>query len=189
MGLDIYITRHRKAKTHPKDCTGRTYVDSVGYFRKVNFLIAWYEGKYGELPNCVERLIYREDIESLVKDCLAVMNAHEKCGKIETETRQTNCIKVEDGANLFEVVSGAIRSEAERANQPKDIESDMEDYLNGRPDVQLAQELLPTMDGFFYGDTSYNEYYFDDVKRVWSTFTTILDDMQDGDDIYIEQSY
>lgn len=41
MGLDIYITRHRKAKTHPKDCTGRTYVDSVGYFRKVNFLIAW----------------------------------------------------------------------------------------------------------------------------------------------------
>lgn len=30
----------------------------------------------------------------------------------------------------------------------------------------LAEELLPTMEGFFFGSTEYDEYYFDDVQDV-----------------------
>lgn len=31
---------------------------------------------------------------------------------------------------------------------------------------KLAEELLPTVDGFFFGNTDYDEYYFDNVKTV-----------------------
>lgn len=30
----------------------------------------------------------------------------------------------------------------------------------------LAEEILPTSDGFFYGDTEYDEYYFKDLKQT-----------------------
>lgn len=30
----------------------------------------------------------------------------------------------------------------------------------------LAKELLPTQDGFFFGNTEYNDWYFEDVKSV-----------------------
>lgn len=29
---------------------------------------------------------------------------------------------------------------------------------------KLAEELLPVQEGFFFGDTEYNEYYFQDLK-------------------------
>ena len=31
---------------------------------------------------------------------------------------------------------------------------------------ELAEELLPTMSGFFFGNTKYDEYYFENVERV-----------------------
>jgi hypothetical protein len=39
---------------------------------------------------------------------------------------------------------------------------------------ELAAELLPTAKGFFFGDTSYNEYYFEDVKRTLQKLDKIL---------------
>lgn len=33
-------------------------------------------------------------------------------------------------------------------------------------DNSKAPELLPTQEGFFFGDTSYDEYYFDELVRT-----------------------
>ena len=33
-------------------------------------------------------------------------------------------------------------------------------------DNSLAEKLLPTEAGFFFGDTEYNEFYFNNVKQV-----------------------
>lgn len=33
-------------------------------------------------------------------------------------------------------------------------------------DHSKAKKLLPTMEGFFFGSTEYDDYYFDDVKEV-----------------------
>jgi hypothetical protein len=33
-------------------------------------------------------------------------------------------------------------------------------------DKSLAKALLPTASGFFFGDTSYDDYYFDDIQRT-----------------------
>lgn len=41
-------------------------------------------------------------------------------------------------------------------------------------DHSKASELLPTMDGFFFGDTDYDEYYFKDVEEVRDFVMDIL---------------
>ena len=93
MGLDIYFNKVRR--------------EQVGYFRKVNFLVAYFEKKGFNIETQADYYTCREDIEELIETCKKVLENHD-----------------------------------------------------------LADELLPTMSGFFFGDTDYNEYYFEDVEEV-----------------------
>ena len=47
-------------------------------------------------------------------------------------------------------------------------EEDLDELINTCHEVldnpNLAEELLPTQSGFFFGGTSYDEYYFDDLN-------------------------
>ena len=93
MGLDIYFTK-KKSK-------------EIGYFRKVNFLVRYFEDLGLDTTNQVPLQINKEDVEILLHRCNQVLEDHSR-----------------------------------------------------------ASELLPTMSGFFFGSTEYNEYYFEDVKMV-----------------------
>lgn len=42
-----------------------------------------------------------------------------------------------------------------------------------RNDNSLASELLPSCSRFFFGSTSYNEWYFADIDEALETFTKI----------------
>lgn len=46
-------------------------------------------------------------------------------------------------------------------------------------DHSLAETLLPTQGGFFFGSTDYNEWYFNDVEEVLNSFTEYLKDWTD----------
>lgn len=93
MGLDIYFYRNKKRE--------------IGYFRKVNFLVAFFEKKGFDTPKQAPLEISLEDAEELLNLCEQVLEDHSK-----------------------------------------------------------AKELLPTCEGFFFGDTDYDEYYFSDVEEV-----------------------
>lgn len=47
-----------------------------------------------------------------------------------------------------------------------------EEVLN---DPDNAAEILPTMSGFFFGDTEYGEFYFEDVRRTRDMLDNFLD--------------
>lgn len=96
MGLDIYFNKRR--------------IDEVqlGQFRKVNFLVQFFETKFGmEVQNLQEYSVSKPMVEELIDLCEQVLEDNSK-----------------------------------------------------------ARELLPTMGGFFFGSTDYDEYYFDDVEYV-----------------------
>lgn len=46
-------------------------------------------------------------------------------------------------------------------------------------DHSLAEKLLPTQAGFFFGSTDYNEWYFKDVEDVLEKFTKYLEGWDD----------
>ena len=48
---------------------------------------------------------------------------------------------------------------------------------------KLASKLLPTQDGFFFGSTDYDKYYFEDLKETKKILTKALKE-KDGDFYY-----
>ena len=48
-------------------------------------------------------------------------------------------------------------------------------------DKKRCAELLPTQDGFFFGSTDYDEWYFHDVKEVLSWVDGVLDNLNDDE--------
>lgn len=115
MGLDIYVTKvkHRE----------------IGYFRKVNFLVAFFEKKGFDVQKQTPFAFDKEVAEELLDLCNQVLEDHSK-----------------------------------------------------------AEELLPTMGGFFFGSTDYDEYYFQDVELVrdWVKDTLIPEFDTIGENEYIE---
>lgn len=54
----------------------------------------------------------------------------------------------------------------------------------GNKSIELAKVLLPTCDGFFFGGTEYDEYYFYDVIYVRDKLKEFLDDFDEEHDIF-----
>jgi hypothetical protein len=50
------------------------------------------------------------------------------------------------------------------------------DYIDGKvvEDTSIAEELLPSQSGFFFGSTDYDEWYIDDLKRTIEKIEKIL---------------
>lgn len=92
----------------------------VAYFRKVNFLLPFFE--YGE--NCSRLEIDGYKIDELLVKCKQVLEDH-----------------------------------------------------------SLAETLLPTQRGFLFGNTEYNDWYFDDVKEVYDKFSEIAEDFNSDEDM------
>ena len=92
----------------------------VAYFRKVNFLLPFFE--YGE--NCSRLEIDDYKIDELLVKCKQVLEDH-----------------------------------------------------------SLAETLLPTQGGFFFGNSEYNDWYFEDVKEVYDKFSEIAEDFNSDEDM------
>jgi len=57
-------------------------------------------------------------------------------------------------------------------------------------DIKLAHELLPTTEGFFFGGTQYDDWYFDGLKKTQSEITKYLRSPQFNDyDFYYKSSW
>lgn len=50
--------------------------------------------------------------------------------------------------------------------------------------TQLAEDLLPTQSGFFFGGTEFDEYYFKDVYETIELIEKLLEEDSDGDYYY-----
>jgi hypothetical protein len=62
----------------------------------------------------------------------------------------------------------------------KELRNRCTDVLSDRG---LAQELLPTQSGFFFGSTEYDEDYFEELERTEKELTEVL---RDGTWDYLE---
>lgn len=60
-------------------------------------------------------------------------------------------------------------------------------------DVTTCKELLPTMDGFFFGSTAYDNYYIQDIElvvhKLENNILPAFDNLQDTEYITFETWY
>ena len=145
MGLDIYFHKTKRSEWNEvkskieafnelpeeeqtKQYESETYPtkdfnpDDIGYFRKVNFLMSFfdYDG------NCEYKEIAKCELEDLRDACAEI-------------------------------------SKMEPINKER------------------CAELLPTQSGFFFGNTDYNEWYFDDVKEMFVWVDGVLSNLADDE--------
>lgn len=180
MGLDMYLTKHTYVKNWDhmkleqrhkitvllggkvrKDIKREricSIVEEVGYWRKANAIHKWFVDNCQDgIDDCRKTYISTEQLKELYKTCNIVL------ASIELVPAQvTNGWKYEKG------------KEAPILEEGKAIK-----------DPSVAQELLPSHSGFFFGGTDYDEWYVNDLKHTIKILDEVL---KDGDGDYYYQS-
>ena len=174
MGLDMYLNRcNRKAwgfksvdvdeakENNPKlyeeikpylHMRGNHYrwesiFEDVGYWRKANAIHRWFVENVQEgNDNCGCYEVRKEQLEELLEICIKVRDASEMVdGMIE------NGYTYENGKKVPFMENGKYIANPE-----------------------IAEELLPTTDGFFFGSTNYDEWYMKDIESTIDILTNVL---------------
>lgn len=148
MGLDMSLIRvpRRKNMTH-------SYIDSfwdeVGYWRKANQIHNWFV----------------ENVQDGVDDC----DYHNECTEEVLKKLLDTCKTVLESCTL---TNGKIYNGKEytKENGWRTL------YEEGQVivDSSVAERLLPTCPGFFFGSYDYDEYYVDDLLKTVEIIDKVL---------------
>lgn len=182
MGLDMFLYREKylskddnkieitntktneKKEYKPYDTAYSVVIkDQVAYWRKANQIHKWFVDNVqnGE-DDCGYHYVSREQLEQLLELCKEVKAS---CKLVKG--------KVANGYHL-------------------DGDTKVYDYEDGEiiEDPSVAQELLPTQAGFFFGGTDYDEHYLEDIDLTIEQLEKILDDDYNADvDFYYTSSW
>ena len=149
MGLDMYLSRNMYVSDDQRrslKITGfksklrldkvRFIIEEVGYWRKANAIHNWFVN-YVQAGNddCKEYYVSEEDLQKLLKTVNKVLESSE-------------------------LVDGDIVNGYHFENGKKTPVIEKGKYIK---DPSVAKELLPTTEGFFFGSTDYNQYYYEDL--------------------------
>lgn len=118
----------------------------VAYWRKANAIHRFFYEYTGEDEDKREIYIPYECLEELLK----------RCKEIKSE------VELIDG----KVSAGYTYKDGKRVDEWADDKV--------IKDSSLCEELLPTQEGFFFGDTDYDEYYLEDIDLTIEQIEDIL---------------
>lgn len=123
--------------------------EHVGYWRKANQIHNWFvENIQDGVDDCnYHREVTEEDLEELLDLCKRVLNS-------------------------CEMASGQIQNGYQYANG---VMSPIMEYGHYVKDSSVAEELLPTTSGCFFGGTNYDQYYVEDIKNTIDIITKVLE--------------
>ena len=73
--------------------------------------------------------------------------------------------------------------------EPSTLEELLATIKKVQEDKKLAPGLLPTQAGFFFGDTDYGEYYFEDLDSTVTILETVLSEDNTQASLYYRASW
>ena len=182
MGLDMYLIEKKyigksKIKIVENEYqwhknVGKEYEEvssidrEVGYWRKANQIHKWFVDncQNGE-DNCEEHYVELDKLKELLDICKKIK---ENCHLIEGRVNNGYTFKKDEEGNLVKeeiVIDGKVMQNSE-----------------------IAEELLPTQSGFFFGGTDYDEYYMNDIDNTIKIIEDLLKE-EDIGDIYYRSSW
>ena len=123
--------------------------EEVGYWRKANAIHHWFVENIqnGVDDCCYHREVREEDLLDLLDICKRVLDS---CELVDGQI--CNGYSYQDGKKAPIMENGR--------------------YVK---DPSVAEELLPTESGFFFGSYEYDEYYVEDIKNTIDIITKVLE--------------
>jgi hypothetical protein len=132
----------------------------VAYWRKANAIHKWFvDHVQGGEDRCQTSHVTREELQQLYELCHTVKELA-KTEEVKADIPTINEKGVQSEEHTIRVISN-----------PKEI-----------------AELLPTQEGFFFGDTDYDEWYLRDIDNTIAMLSAALADPIDGE-FYYEASW
>ena len=146
MGLDMYLFKVKKNKDMPVDEI--TYGDEIAYWRKANQIHNWFVNNVqNKNDDCRTYNVSEQKLTDLLNTCkLVSMSCNLIKGKVERGQ------EFKDGKLVPIIGDGMV------------IE-----------DKTVAEKLLPTQSGFFFGSTQYDEWYLETIQDTINQIDQILD--------------
>jgi hypothetical protein len=136
--------------------------ETVGEWRKANQIHNWFVDNVQEyVDDCKEHHVSIEQLEELLETCKKVVMSL-VISKVET--------------TQMEVYS---------MQEKKTVMEDWVTFL----DTSIAEELLPTQSGFFFGSTDYDHGYLQDLEDTIEILETVLSEDNDMSDFYYQSSW
>lgn len=132
---------------------------TIGYWRKANHIHAWFvENCQDGIDECQPTEISRDKLRALRDVCLRILSSTELVdGQVHAGTVYSK-----------DHPQGAVRMEEGKIVA----------------DPRVANDLLPTQEGFFFGSVDYDEWYWEDLKRTVEIIDKALDLPRDWSFIY-----
>ena len=138
----------------------------VMYWRKANHIHGWFERKLNGIDNNAEHAIAYDALEDLLIDC----------------------IKVKDSL----IASGTLMKDTVIEKSYNIDKKEWEDKVEPRPhfkNTQVALQLLPPTEGFFFGSDDIDEYYLQDIQETIETLSTVLATKEKNERFYYYASW
>jgi hypothetical protein len=133
--------------------------ETVAEWRKDNHIHAWFVNNVqnGE-DDCREYYVDRDQLKELVQACKDVKESLEKSPKKMVKAE----VGWQNGERIYE---------------------DIEVFA----DTSVAEELLPTQSGFFFGGTEYDKWYFKSLDETIQKLEPLLE--EEGGEFYYQSSW
>jgi hypothetical protein len=132
--------------------------ESVAQWRKANHIHQWFVDNIQDgEDNCREYYVDRDQLKELVQACKDVKESLLKSPKKKV---QVECWK--DGQKMY-------------------------DEVEVFEDTSVAEELLPTQPGFFFGGTEYDEWYVKSLDETIEMLEPLID--EEGGEFYYQASW
>jgi hypothetical protein len=136
-------------------------VEQVAYWRKANQIHKWFvDNVQGGNDDCREYYVEREKLKELLATVSTVLQGSKLvAGKITNGYTLTS--------TGTEVVRNPNIEDGQRIADPS-----------------VANALLPTQEGFFFGGNEYDQYYYEDLEYTRETLAKVLEEPDDGSFYY-----
>lgn len=182
MGLDMYLTKkiyvganyeHNKVtgkislkkegKPIKVDLSKVTYIEcQAGYWRKANQIHKWFVDNVQKgTDDCGDYYVSIEQLTKLL----------DLCRKVKATSKLVDGA-VTNGKTLLNGVWMPIVEEGMEIVNP-----------------EVAEQLLPTGSGFFFGSTDYDQYYMDDINSTIKIIEAIISENDTNADYYYHSSW
>jgi hypothetical protein len=156
---EVSVKKNGQEIPHIKKERVSSIEESVAYWRKANHIHQWFVDNVqdGE-DNCREYYVDREQLQELVDTCKKVKESLENSPKKKVQVE----VGWQNGQKMYD---------------------DVEVF----EDTSVAEELLPTQPGFFFGGTEYDQWYVKDLDNTINQLEPLL--QEEGGDFYYQSSW
>lgn len=192
MGLDMYLNRHnyiwgksesKVAEVTAEDWDGNvttkrydrvTYiVQEVGYWRKANAIHKWFVDNVQKgVDDCKPYDVEKDDLETLKALCLKALEKKQRYLELVNKC-SIHQESFADGGDDDTFYSKETEDDKELEKIEEELDS-----------------ILPTQSGFFFGSTTYDEWYFNNLENTVKIIDKIFEeDPNCSQDYYYEASW